>query len=40
MNREQFVDEALLSVSDAELEAFLTNWKPPSAYDPRRDMKP
>ena len=25
---------------DAELDAFLTNWKPSSAYDPRKDMKP
>ena len=25
---------------DAELEAFLTNWKPGMNYDPRRDMQP
>jgi len=25
---------------EAELDAFLTNWKPSSAYDPRKDMKP
>ncbi len=25
---------------DAELEAFLTNWKPGTNYDPRRDMQP
>lgn len=25
---------------DAELEAFLANWKPSQSYDPRRDMQP
>lgn len=25
---------------DAELDSFLANWKPSSAYDPRRDMTP
>jgi len=30
----------LPSQPDAELEAFLANWKPGTNYDPRRDMQP